>query len=499
MSHSARLARCALILIVAIYVVLGVQYARLTPPWQAPDEPAHFNYVRTVAEQGRLPILQPGDYPFTYLEQIKAQRFPPEMSIDPIRYEAWQPPLYYLAAAVPYRLGMALGWSQGQLLLALRLLSVVLGAALLVVAYRVIRILAPAQIGLALGTTALAAAVPMHIAMTAAVNNDTLAELLGAIVLWLLLVRLQWPQAPAAQWAWLGIVLGLAGLAKLSTGALVPLVLAALIYLAWQQPTGKRARYLATRLAAVALPAALLLAPWVAHNIAVYGLGDPLVMRRHDAVVVGQVRTADWLAKVGPLHGALEFATTTFHSFWGQFGWMGVPIDDRIYRFLLILTGLALLGLALRLRDGPRIWGRLSSVQRVGLVLLAGSVLMTATVYIAYNVTFEQHQGRYLFPALIACSFFLTLGWREITRRAWRLIIAGLLIVCAVLLAARRLVTPEPLDKYTLAAVTALAGAFGLGALVPESWAELLYILPYPMLLVLDVACLYLFILPALR
>jgi hypothetical protein len=35
--------RWLLPLIVFIYLVLGTLYAVYTPPWQAPDEPAHYN------------------------------------------------------------------------------------------------------------------------------------------------------------------------------------------------------------------------------------------------------------------------------------------------------------------------------------------------------------------------------------------------------------------------------------------------------------------------
>ncbi|NLG27679.1 MAG: hypothetical protein GX557_07185, partial [Chloroflexi bacterium] len=116
----------ALRLILLLYLVLATLYALVTPAWQAPDEPAHFNYVKFVAERGSLPELRPGDYPAEYLERIKAARFPADMSIDPIRYESHQPPLYYLLASLVYRLGDAL--VPLPVYLTLRLFSVLLGA-----------------------------------------------------------------------------------------------------------------------------------------------------------------------------------------------------------------------------------------------------------------------------------------------------------------------------------------------------------------------------------
>ena len=71
--------------ILSLYLFLGRSSSLLTPPWQAPDEPAHFNYIRYLVENKRFPALQMGDYPHAYLEEIKASGFPADLSIDPIR------------------------------------------------------------------------------------------------------------------------------------------------------------------------------------------------------------------------------------------------------------------------------------------------------------------------------------------------------------------------------------------------------------------------------
>jgi len=41
-------------LILLAYLTIGTLYAVNIPAWQAPDEPAHYNYVRALAETGRL-------------------------------------------------------------------------------------------------------------------------------------------------------------------------------------------------------------------------------------------------------------------------------------------------------------------------------------------------------------------------------------------------------------------------------------------------------------
>ena len=50
-------------LVVVLYLALATAYAVYTPAWQAPDEPAHYNYVRYLAEEHRFPVLKAGDFP----------------------------------------------------------------------------------------------------------------------------------------------------------------------------------------------------------------------------------------------------------------------------------------------------------------------------------------------------------------------------------------------------------------------------------------------------
>ncbi|MCB0209917.1 MAG: hypothetical protein KDJ52_11330, partial [Anaerolineae bacterium] len=48
------------------YITAGVLFATLTPHWQAPDEPAHYNYIRYLAAEKRFPELVAGCYNEAY-------------------------------------------------------------------------------------------------------------------------------------------------------------------------------------------------------------------------------------------------------------------------------------------------------------------------------------------------------------------------------------------------------------------------------------------------
>jgi hypothetical protein len=66
--------RALLASILLLYVALATLFAVYTPPWQAPDEPAHYNYVGYVAAHGDFPVLRMGDYSHTYLEETLQRR-----------------------------------------------------------------------------------------------------------------------------------------------------------------------------------------------------------------------------------------------------------------------------------------------------------------------------------------------------------------------------------------------------------------------------------------
>lgn len=484
MNHSRSLPVLGIILV--IYLFIGVLFAVLTPPWQVPDEPAHYNYIRILAEERRWPVLEMGDYPAEYLEAIKAQCFPPEMPIDPIRYESHQPPLYYLLAVPLFVL------TEGALL-PLRLFSLALGAGVVLLAYATVLGLFPYQPLLALGTMAFVAFLPQHVAMMAGVNNDSLAELILAAVLWQLILFVQAEsreKTGARRAALLGGLIGLGLVTKTTDYLALPLAALAL-GLRW-----RRGGAGCGRLALLIFGPALLIGlPWWVRNAMTYGGLDLLGLGRHNWVVVGQPRTSEWLAAYGAAEVARRFVQTTFQSFWGQFGWMGVVLDQRIYAGLALLSGLIALGWVLRLADGRSTF---TPGQRDGLILLAGLVLLTAASYFWYNLTFVQHQGRYLFPALIPIGLGVTVGLRRVLQpdgaRLATVLLLGLLAGLVVL----GLFTAD-LAGGAMAFVGLLAAGLGVAGWGQRSLTGPGLAAFYAILAVFDGVALFGFILPALR
>ncbi len=469
--------RLALALILIGYVVAATLYAVITPDWQNPDEPAHYNNIATIAAGDGLPVLREGDYDQEYLNALVSGRFPPHLAITPLRYEAYQPPLYYLAATPAF-------WLGNGALLPIRLFNVLLGAVSLLLLYACMETVFPTKPLLTVGATAFAAFLPMHVAMSAAVNNDGLAELLTLAAM---LTLLRWMKrrfyrtAPPAgapanpplerrTLLLLGALLGLGMATKLYAYAAAPLAAGIVLLTVWLAPVAQldqpqarpTARGLLRGLGAalwVSVPALLLLIPLWLRNLQLYGGGDLLGLQMHDRLVTGQPTTAAWIAREGFINYLERMLDFTFRSFWGVFGWLGVFMEPRLYTLLLAFSGALLLGLLWALVRF--ICGRPEAdMDRYQFWVLGFFGVMALAVlasFVWYNLKFVQHQGRYLFWGLLPISAFLALAWRELMQPLQGKLTGLMTLVLAVALALADMRT-DVMDRGAILAI----GLFGL-------------------------------------
>ncbi len=236
------------------------------------DERAHFSYLQSVAEQGRLPLLGPslispqveaiyeGTYPSPALHD------PAKLGLSGRSYEAFQPPLYYLLAAVPFRLA---GDNYVVKMRVMRLvgLGLLLAAALLLwrLTVEVIGDSEEAEPYFAFALTALLW--PGIVVRTVTISNSGLEFLIG-LALTLLFWR-AWRQRNVGWLIGSAVLLGIGLITRLTIIVFIPGLLVCAFVVLRQAQISARTRWLAA--AGVILIPALIMAPWLLSNLDRYG------------------------------------------------------------------------------------------------------------------------------------------------------------------------------------------------------------------------------------
>ena len=429
-----------LLLVLVAYGLLGLAYLLATPPLEASDEYKHYPLVQYVQTMGRLPVLS---------------------ADDPGRWqqEAAQPPLYYLLMAgltagmdtgdlpelhqvnkyafvgdpnqvgnknliLPRPGGNPFPWQGSVLAIYLiRLVSLLLGAGSVLLTARLGVLLAGQRVGLL--AAAFTAFNPMFLFVHAAVNNDSLAILLGSLGLYLL-VRL-WRDAPEpragwARYAGLGLVLGLGLLTKLSLGGLLGLAGLVLALLAWQR---RAWRFLLGGGLLLLLPALILPAGWLWRNWQLYGDFTGLnVFIAVQGTRSAPITWSDWVGEFG----------TFYRSFWGLFGGVNVAAPQWVYGLANGLAVVGAVGLGVWLWRERGRWR--AAVLASGLWLLLAWALLLLALLLRWNLISPAFQGRLLFPALAALNVLGALGWLALCPAGWQRRVAYGLAGGALLLAA---------------------------------------------------------------
>lgn len=452
-----------LALVLLLYALLGSAFTLIVPLGEAPDEIDHVLYVRHLVETGLFPVMRPvtaqnetmeaNQPPLYYLLNAAVQRpFPQTASADLPRNLCYTfdphdngRAHFYLhsrAEAAPFDTSyLAFRVS--------RLLSVLLGAATVAVAYLLGRQMAPARPNVALLAAAVLAFNPQFLFMMASVNNDVLMALLGAALL-ATAVRAATHPTPRV-FALGGVLMGLALLTKFALLAFWPLLF---IALAVPLFTGADARPFAARLRErlrpMLLHATLITALplliggwWYARAQRLYG--DPLAWDVHLQAKGSEV------LRLAPLSARdlLEFAQVHFQSYWGWFGWLKIQLPGWAYGMLLLFVALAVAGVAVHIRRWPA-WRKRplrfeASQVAVGFNVAAVTATYAALLRYIQTINWSGYQGRLAFGAAAAVAGLLALGWLHWTtavapqRRAARM--AGWLpAVCLLALSSGSLI-----------------------------------------------------------
>jgi len=448
--------RKAFIAILLVFVVLGITYSTVVPPFEASDELWHFPMVTYVADNWSLPVQDPAN-------------------VGPWRQEGSQPPLYYAVSAlatfridtsdmsqvrhlnphvdngiatpdgnvnlVVHRPGReAFPWHGTVLAVHVaRFLSIVMATLGVALTPFIVREVFPERPALALGAMAVHAFTPMVVFIAGSVNNDNLVVPLSSLAL-LMLLRLLRPKAmePEAlsrrtivRYLLLGIVLGLAALTKASSLALTLLTALVVTVRAARRrseaPIEGWKEFIVGGLTTL-LPLLVISGWWYLRNLRLYG---DLTGLNAFIQVLGKREVPASLAQLW------RERYSFLAGYWGNFGGLNVPMSPWVYRILnasLIVAGLGLLiALARSLiqavrgkgaeQKGTRVFARSGGLAgrrsirfdgspvrglQLTLCLLWGLGVLIPWIQWA-RVTWSS-QGRLVFAALPVWSMLLALG-----------------------------------------------------------------------------------------
>jgi hypothetical protein len=418
--------RWARLAVVALTFLAAVGYGVLVPLGEAPDEPGHYNYARILASEGRLPTSEE-------------------------EHEAFQPPLYYALAAPLVGLGDVTrlpllansdftleadgpsfllvhtaeerfpyaGWAAGWHLM--RLLSAVLGAVTAYSLFQVGLLISGGSVSAALLGAGALVLMPQFSLVHGAATNDSLALALGSLLVAQVVLAALAPR-PRRRLVALGLLWGLAALAKVSMLAAGPGIALALWTGHRRTPLATRARASALDVLAVGLGLAVACGWWFARSMLLYG--DPLAWELVAATNAVREGAVTWLADLYGLH----------RSYW--LGYVGMRLPTWFHVITAILSAGAWLGLGVALRRSRE---DLTPDRRGTLRLLAPVLLLYAAAFLVSWVRWAlavmgTDQARLLYPAAAAVVPLLAAGVVSLVpvpRRRW-LGPAGVAVLCLV-------------------------------------------------------------------
>jgi 4-amino-4-deoxy-L-arabinose transferase-like glycosyltransferase len=447
--------------LIALLVMATIQVAAwmlVLPPFQGPDEDAHFAYVQHLAETGERP--NPGgsgtkSYSTEQAEAMKwgnllvlrgivaarpgwseaeGQRWreveaslPEEASSDSDQNAAGNnPPLYYALETIPYYLAPGGSFYD-------RFYVARAGSALFYLAAVAFMWLIASELFRAIWARTLATAVfalhPKFVMVGALVNPDTLLVLIWTAFIYvgLRIVR----HGPSLRRLVAAGATVAASLATHGRGvAIVPalLVLLAIAYVRWRPPL--RQTLLVAAVGVVLAVAGLALAGVFTTGIsgedAAYGgvlgwVDDPRFNGRQFLSYVWQF----YLPKLGFMQPSIGVPGYGFHdvyirSFYSDLGWLEIQYPPNAVEAMHVATMLLLLGLiavaVTRIDTLKRRWPTITFLVFTGLSMLAVLHLSSYTAMLS-NPADPVLTGRYLFPLLSLLAIGVTVVVTALPRR----------------------------------------------------------------------------------
>src|SRR5580692_2817914 len=443
----------------------AICWSFLTPPFEVPDEPDHFAYVKQLAETGTRPTsseeslsreealaLRALRYPQVRLhpatraifsqaqqrrldEQLQALGQLPEKGSSQAGVATSEPPLYYALEAVPYLLG-----SNGTLLDRLqlmRLLSALMAGATALFTFMFVHEALPAA-RWAWTVAALCFALsPLLGFMSGAVNPDAILFAVSA-ALFYCLARAFRRGLTRRSAIVTGLVIATGFMTKLNFAGLAPGALLALLVLAVRGARGGGRGALRAPAIAAAIgcsPVALFLLSNALSGHGAFGIVASAIGTMHGSLLaeanyIWQLYLPRLPGTVNDFPGLFPARDLWFDGYVGRFGWLDTFFPAWVYTLASVLAGLiaclfarALVVCRTLLREHA------SELAVYGAMTCGMLVLVGADSYLVFPTELAEFgQARYLLPLLPLFGAVLALAARAAGRR-WGPMVGALMVL----------------------------------------------------------------------
>ena len=426
-------------LLLALFLARAFIYAYYVPPWQGPDEPQHYDYIHSLQIEKSLPVL--GEVtlcnkvrsslnsfyfnpytreknPYAGKKNLdttesftgKIQHFDSRdlneeaPAITAQRNQIVQhPPLYYILGAVitwPFKNGSLLNS-----IFLLRMMSALFGLGVVLFTYLGFSLLFSEKSYAAYGATAFVALNPMFAHVSTIINNDSLANFLFAVFIYLFIKSAK-KGLDVRMAVSLGVVVGLGLLTKFFFVIALPLMILAFIFL-----RGTMSKNALASTVSVIMPIFISAMIYI-RNVVLYGALQPIYrFRTLDNSTFQNMSIFSYVLST-------EFTKKFIISFWSNFGWIKPRFPMFYYKFATLIVAIALIGfvaymtiLAFR-KDMLKF--KLLALLSLGPASLIAAISLNSFKLARISGVIEGVQGRYLFSFIGVIGLVLFLGIRQL-------------------------------------------------------------------------------------
>jgi 4-amino-4-deoxy-L-arabinose transferase-like glycosyltransferase len=403
-----------LLFVILYFIIFSTAFLIIVPVFEAPDENLHLDYINYVTFYKSIPNQYEG---MENKEKFVGQ--------------GHQHPLYYLITGfinynlnngrkitinpqfnklhiwnggnegkVPYYKNITDGVFDSdkdkRIFYFLRILSVLFGAVNLIFVYKISELFSENK-EFSVFPVFILASLPQFAFISAMINNDNLAILLCTICLFLIIKMFKYGYTLKAA-ILLGIFLGLAILAKKTLLFLLP----GLVIMFFYRSISIDKEYISfLKYLSIVLMITLLICGWYfIRNYILYSglLGTQMEIDTMPGLVNKKSLFSYYFLN--------PFLPGLFHSFIGSFGWMNLKIPSYIYMFYALLGFIALLGY---IKSDIIKKDKMSH----NFILMILFIFLCLSGIIYFNLTYNQYQGRYMFPVASFIILILSFGLKE--------------------------------------------------------------------------------------